>query len=161
MFVFIVAVGFLSVTTNRSLRQIVSLRLRTEQMADDLRRQKEIAEQASLAKSKFLAAASHDLRQPVHALGLFVGALRGVEMSAEGQRLVEQIEASTTAMDGLFSALLEFPAWMPESSRCIGGRSQSRHSSRASAAIMPRRRMPRASASPGSDVEPWSIPILC
>jgi CheY-like chemotaxis protein len=76
-------------------------------MAQDLRRQKEIAEQANLAKSTFLAAASHDLRQPIHALGLFVGALRGIAMSSEGQRLVEQIEASTEAMDGLFSALLD------------------------------------------------------
>lgn len=107
VFVFIAAVGTLSVTTNRSFRQIVSLRIRTEQMAEDLRVQKEIAEQASLAKSTFLAAASHDLRQPVHALGLFVGALRQIALPPEGRQLVEQIDASTTAMDGLFSALLD------------------------------------------------------
>jgi CheY-like chemotaxis protein len=85
----------------------VTLRIQAEQLAQDLRRQKEIAEQANLAKSSFLAAASHDLRQPIHALGLFVGALRGIAMSSEGERLVEQIEASTEAMDGLFSALLD------------------------------------------------------
>ena len=67
----------------------------------------EIAEKANLAKSSFLAAASHDLRQPVHALGIFVGALRGIALPPEGRRIVEQIEASTTAMDGLFSALLD------------------------------------------------------
>ncbi|MCK9911973.1 hybrid sensor histidine kinase/response regulator, partial [Microbacteriaceae bacterium K1510] len=73
----------------------------------ELRRQKEIAEHANLSKSTFLAAASHDLRQPVHALGLFVGALRAVSAPPEGRRLVEQIEASLTAMDSLFSALLD------------------------------------------------------
>ncbi len=84
MFVFIAAVSVLSVETNRTFRENVSLRIATEHMAAELRRQKEIAEQASLSKSTFLAAASHDLRQPVHALGLFVGALRGVSMPAEG-----------------------------------------------------------------------------
>ncbi|NML32323.1 hybrid sensor histidine kinase/response regulator [Paraburkholderia antibiotica] len=77
------------------------------QLAIDLRHQKEIAEKASLSKSRFLAAASHDLRQPVHALSLFVGALRGVPMNTKGQRLLDQIEASTDAMDRLFAALLD------------------------------------------------------
>lgn len=107
MFVFIAAVGVLSVGTNRTFKENVSLRIATEQMTAELRRQKEIAEHASLSKSTFLAAASHDLRQPVHALGLFVGALRAVSVPPEGRRLVEQIEASLTAMDSLFSALLD------------------------------------------------------
>lgn len=107
MVVFIGGVGLLGVAANRSFIELVSLRIRTEQMAGELRRQKEIAEQASLDKSTFLAAASHDLRQPIHALGLFVGALRGIVMSPEGRRLVEQIEASIAAMDGLFSGLLD------------------------------------------------------
>ena len=107
MVLFIGGIGALGVSTNRSFRALVTLRIQAEQMAQDLHQQKEIAEQANLAKSTFLAAASHDLRQPIHALGLFVGALRGIAMSPEGQRLVEQIEASTEAMDGLFSALLD------------------------------------------------------
>jgi len=114
MLVFIGAIGALGYLTNRSFVEIVGLRIRTEEMALDLQRQKdiaerarEIAEKANLAKSSFLAAASHDLRQPVHALGMFVGALRAVPMAPEGRRIVEQIEASTMAMDGLFSALLD------------------------------------------------------
>lgn len=105
--VFIGAMGALGVGANRSFRENVRLRIETERMAEELRRQKEIAEQASLSKSTFLAAASHDLRQPVHALGLFVGALRAVDMDDEARRLVKQIEASVAAMDGLFSALLD------------------------------------------------------
>jgi signal transduction histidine kinase/CheY-like chemotaxis protein len=114
MLIFISAIAGLGFTTNRSFIQIVGLRIRTQEMARDLQKQKEIAErereiaeEANLAKSSFLAAASHDLRQPIHALGMFVGALRGVAMAPEGRRIVEQIEASTTAMDGLFSALLD------------------------------------------------------
>ena len=104
---FIAGMGGLGIRANRSFKQLVSLRIRAEEMAADLQREKEIAERANLAKSTFLAAASHDLRQPVHALGLFVGALRGVAMAPEGRRLIEQIEASINAMDGLFTALLD------------------------------------------------------
>ena len=114
MFIFICAIAAVGYITNRSFIQIVGLRIRTQDMALDLQKQKEIAErereiaeEANLAKSSFLAAASHDLRQPIHALGMFVGALRGVSMAPEGRRIVEQIEASTAAMDGLFSALLD------------------------------------------------------
>ena len=114
MLVFIAAFAALGYATNRSFKQIVGLRIRTQAMALDLQQQKDIAErerkiaeEANRAKSSFLAAASHDLRQPVHALGMFVGALRGVPMAPEGRRIIEQIEASTAAMDGLFSALLD------------------------------------------------------
>lgn len=79
--------------------------LEEEQRA--LRAAKQEAENANLAKSRFLAAASHDLRQPVHALGMFVGALRAHEMDAEARKLVEHIDGSVHAMDGLFSSLLD------------------------------------------------------
>jgi signal transduction histidine kinase/ActR/RegA family two-component response regulator len=104
---FVGGMGGLGIRANRSFEQLVGLRIQTEEMAADLHRQKELAERANLAKSRFLAAASHDLRQPVHALGLFVGALRGVAMAPEGRRLIDQIEASIAAMHGLFTALLD------------------------------------------------------
>jgi two-component system, sensor histidine kinase len=107
MLVFMSATGPLAVKANRSFRQFVALRIRSDELANDLQRQKDIAERASLAKSTFLAAASHDLRQPVHALGLLAGALRGIAMAPEGNLLLDQIEASTNAMDGLFTALLD------------------------------------------------------
>jgi signal transduction histidine kinase/ActR/RegA family two-component response regulator len=105
--VFVGAMGALGFRANQSFRQQVLLRIRTEELAEDLARQKDIAERANLAKSTFLAAASHDLRQPVHALGLLAGALRGIAIPAEGIMLLDQIEASTNAMDGLFTALLD------------------------------------------------------
>ncbi len=58
-------------------------------------------------KSRFIAAASHDLRQPLHALGLFVAQLRGHMESAEGGRLVERIDVAVRAMNELFNALLD------------------------------------------------------
>jgi signal transduction histidine kinase len=64
-------------------------------------------ELANLAKSRFLAAASHDLRQPLHALGLLLGQLSGHMRSAEGARLAEQIDAAIASMNELFNALLD------------------------------------------------------
>jgi signal transduction histidine kinase/CheY-like chemotaxis protein len=65
------------------------------------------AEQASAAKSRFFAAASHDLRQPLHSLGLFATALREVVGNAEGRDLVRRIGDSIAALNRLFDELLD------------------------------------------------------
>jgi signal transduction histidine kinase/CheY-like chemotaxis protein len=83
------------------------LTLENESLVRELRAQKEAADDANVAKSKFIATASHDLRQPVHALGLLAGALQGYPMNDEMRRLVGQIGGSVTAMDGLFNSLLD------------------------------------------------------
>ena len=62
---------------------------------------------ANLAKSRFLAAASHDLRQPLHALNLFVAQLRSETDQAERDRLAVRIEAAVANMNELFNALLD------------------------------------------------------
>jgi len=86
-----------------------SLRARYEiaELAADLKVQKERAEEASQAKSRFLAAASHDLRQPVHALSLYVGALRQEPPGPGAQRLLDRVEATVGSMGALFNALLD------------------------------------------------------
>jgi signal transduction histidine kinase len=66
--------------------------------------------EANLAKSRFLAAASHDLRQPLHALGLFVAQLRDNVAPRENGAIgaiIARIEAAVTAMNELFVALLD------------------------------------------------------
>ena len=64
-------------------------------------------ELANLAKSRFLAAASHDLRQPLHALGLFVAQLQASIDAPDRGRIVERIGAAVAAMNELFGALLD------------------------------------------------------
>ena len=76
-------------------------------LANDLLRQKELADAANLAKSSFLASASHDLRQPVHALGMFVGALRDRPLDETSGRLVRQIQNSVGVLENLFAAILD------------------------------------------------------
>jgi signal transduction histidine kinase/ActR/RegA family two-component response regulator len=86
-----------------NLELLEQLRARTAE-AEDARRK---AEQASLAKSQFLAAASHDLRQPLYALSLFASSLEGLKLSREGRTVVSRIQANIDALEGLFSGLLD------------------------------------------------------
>jgi CheY-like chemotaxis protein len=104
---FIMAIGTLAYRTNTNFTAMVRLNLEKDMLMEKLRREKERAEEANLAKSRFLASASHDLRQPMHALSLFIGALSSHPMNAEMRGLVEHIEGSITAMDGLFGSLLD------------------------------------------------------
>jgi signal transduction histidine kinase/CheY-like chemotaxis protein len=69
-------------------------------------RTRELAE-ANRAKSRFLAAASHDLRQPVHALGLFLAQAREAEAPHERERLLAKTQASYHAVSGLIDGLLD------------------------------------------------------
>src|SRR5699024_9392331 len=72
--------------------------------AEDARRR---AEQANLAKSQFLAAASHDLRQPLYALSLFAASLEGLRLDAEGRSVVASVQANVAALESLFNGLLD------------------------------------------------------
>ncbi len=66
------------------------------------------AEQANTAKSKFLAAASHDLRQPVHAQGLFLEVLEHTNLSAHQQKLLGSVSAAREATASMLNVLLDF-----------------------------------------------------
>jgi len=64
-------------------------------------------ELANAAKSRFLAMASHDLRQPLHALGLFVAQLRTPLKSRERTKTIELVDATRKEMDEMFNSLLD------------------------------------------------------
>ena len=65
------------------------------------------AERANKANSAFLAAASHDLRQPVQALSLLNGALRRTVQEPRALEMIENQEHSLTAMTNLLNSLLD------------------------------------------------------
>ncbi len=80
---------------------------RLEQSNIDLVAAKENAERANLSKTRFLAAASHDVLQPLNAAHLSVSALADLQTSDEGRKLVQQVERSLETMDGLLRTLLD------------------------------------------------------
>jgi len=108
-------------TYGNALGQAITLKRRTEELAQALRVQAGVAEEArrvaddarraaeaaSSAKTQFFAAASHDLRQPLHAMGLFAEALRQKSRDPEVAGLVNSINESVDALEGLFGELLD------------------------------------------------------
>ena len=73
----------------------------------ELHKAMSLAEDASRAKSRFLAAASHDLRQPTHAMGMFVARLGQLPHDAETRDLIDKLETSVQVMRDLLDGLLD------------------------------------------------------
>jgi signal transduction histidine kinase/CheY-like chemotaxis protein len=66
------------------------------------------AELANLSKSKFLAAASHDLRQPIHAQGLFLELLGRTDLTLQQRELLSYARASSESSNQMLNTLLDF-----------------------------------------------------
>jgi Na+/proline symporter/signal transduction histidine kinase/CheY-like chemotaxis protein len=93
---------------NESLERRVQER--TEELTrlnTELGRAKAEAEQANISKTRFLAAASHDILQPLNAARLYVTSLVERQSSGNDAQLVGNIDASLDAVEEIFSALLD------------------------------------------------------
>jgi signal transduction histidine kinase len=93
-------IGALTAAFNRLLDRL-------DVQSQELGEQKELAESAATAKSRFLAAASHDLRQPMHALNLYLGALDQFELPATARPVMASARECAQTMDEMFRALLD------------------------------------------------------
>lgn len=98
----------------QALRRAIDLKLQADELAVHLRVERRAAdaarreaEVANRVKTQFFTAASHDLRQPLHAMGLFAEALRQRVHDPEVARLVNRINESVDALEGLFLELLD------------------------------------------------------
>ena len=97
---------------NRFENEALARKLATQNI--ELERAREIAERArseaeiaNRSKTQFFAAAGHDLRQPLHAMGLFAAALTEKVRDPEVLHVVNSINASVDALEGLFNELLD------------------------------------------------------
>lgn len=93
----------------RSLGYRTSVRDITQRKQDEdaLRAAHAEAERANRAKSRFLAAASHDLRQPLQAINMFVGALKSTATGPENEEIIAAIEDSLRVTNSLLDSLLD------------------------------------------------------
>jgi len=82
------------------------LERRVADVTAELRAKKEESEAATLAKSRVLAYASHDLRQPLHALELFVSRLTQLPLNYEAAKIVSNVDSSVRTLGELLDALL-------------------------------------------------------
>ena len=99
---------------NDLLTQALAIRHENADLIAELRAQTRaameagrVAEAANRAKSQLLAAASHDLRQPLHAVGLFVSALAARTVESGTHAIVRRVQQSLDALDAQFGQLID------------------------------------------------------
>jgi signal transduction histidine kinase len=99
---------------NDVLTRSLVIRYENNELIDELKSRTRLAvdaraaaEAANRAKSQLLAAASHDLRQPLHALGLYVAALSARARHAEWRPLVDRVESAANALELQFAQLID------------------------------------------------------
>ncbi|MFP5390943.1 MAG: hybrid sensor histidine kinase/response regulator [Gammaproteobacteria bacterium] len=101
--------GAIATRTAINLRfENMELMARLREETDKARVAQQESMQANLAKSKFLAAASHDLRQPIHALGLFLEVLGRSPLQDEQRRVLAHARAVSEASADMLNTLLDF-----------------------------------------------------
>lgn len=105
--------GFVADVTERKLAQLRLLQLNEEleqrvaERTCELREARDAAEAANLSKDKYLAAASHDLLQPLNAARLLVSTLRERSLPASEQHLVERAHQALEGAEDLLTDLLD------------------------------------------------------
>lgn len=83
---------------------------RTQQLETALQAQqsaRELADLANMSKSRFVAAASHDLLQPMHAARLFAAALEHADLPEQEQHTLQQLDRSLHGAETILTALLD------------------------------------------------------
>lgn len=113
--IYMVAVWFFAARINKTTKEGILLRFENDQLVADLQKQtsaaeaaRVIAEEADRAKSKFLAAASHDLRQPIHAISLFLDAMDRSNLTEAQSGVLANVRSATRSCQDLLKTLLDF-----------------------------------------------------
>ena len=104
---FLIVLTIFNMKVNKNFKTSLALRFENLDLIEQLKEQKDEAERANFAKSKFLAAASHDLRQPLYSLSLFTSILDETITYPKAKNIVEQINVSVLALNNLFDKLLD------------------------------------------------------
>lgn len=103
---------YYSLITYRSLKETVALRFENQALVESLERERDRATAADRAKTRFLAAASHDLRQPIHAASLFTASLsalarRGDVRGVDARSIADRLETVIGSLGGLLHGLID------------------------------------------------------
>ena len=105
---YVTAVSLLYVKSiEKQHSELVYARQRVEEISENLKLEKLAAEKLVVNKNRFIASASHDLRQPLHALGLYHSAIRARLKDENIQSLMDSVDKSTAALNHLFEGLLD------------------------------------------------------
>jgi len=105
--VFTTGVYFVVRGVGKSIEASATKDFQNAKLLEEVSYAKELAEQANVEKSQFMAATSHDLRQPLHAQGLLLEVLKQQLMKEPQSELIDKVVQSNTALHSLFNSLLE------------------------------------------------------
>ncbi len=105
--VFLGVMILLSRFTYGFITRLIEMRYENYDLVKDIEKQKNEAIKANKDKSRFLSAASHDLRQPVHSLSLLASAIYPEVTSTIGKKILTQIETANDVMLDLLNSLLD------------------------------------------------------
>ena len=103
----IVVILGLAGRVRRLVRRAWRVRQENDQLVAQLRQQVALVEAANNEKTRFLGAASHDLRQPMHALGLFAAALEKELRGSKHHAKVISMSRAVDALEDSFGAMLD------------------------------------------------------
>jgi signal transduction histidine kinase/ActR/RegA family two-component response regulator len=97
----------LGLEQNRLINEALRARYENEALAHRLAEQVKIVERASLEKTRFFASASHDLRQPLHSLGLFGSTILSKLKDTPDEVLASNLMQCVDALEASFSSMLD------------------------------------------------------
>ena len=104
---FLLVLERLSIARNSSLALLLAVRFRNEELVRQLRSQIEAVARANQEMTRFVASAAHDLRQPLHALGMFCATLEQRLMNAPEKPLVRNMMKAIESLEESFGAILD------------------------------------------------------
>ncbi len=91
----------------RTYEDSLRLRLRNETLYQELVAERDASVAANLAKSRFIASASHDLRQPMHAVNFYLESLDVDRLPPDTGLVMGKIRSSVTNLNQMFESLLD------------------------------------------------------
>lgn len=103
--VYIVVLG-ISKSFSETFEDSVRLRFRNESLYLELANERDQSVAANVAKSKFIAVASHDLRQPMHAVNVYLDIVNADNFPEQDKLLLTKIKSSVTSLNSMFDSLL-------------------------------------------------------
>ena len=97
----------LTIAQNNSLALLLAVRFHNEDLVGQLRSQVDVAARANEEKTRFVASAAHDLRQPLHALGMFCATLEQRLQNTPDRPLVRNMLTAIESLEESFGAMLD------------------------------------------------------
>ena len=103
LFVYVIRI---SRNFSRTYEDSIRLRLGNDKLYQELASERDVSIAANLAKSSFIASASHDLRQPMHAVNIYLDSLHMDKIHPDEQKTIQKIRSSITTLNEMFESLL-------------------------------------------------------